>query len=411
MPQYIHRDRMTLHFGKRPSRLNRPLLIFWTLCMVGVGVALAHLDDLRAQVWNSVMGPPAPTRTASQSAVGAYDAYLDGDLATAETGFADAVRTDPTNLDFLYEYGRMLLFNSRDDRALEIADQAIAAAPQDPRGYALKVFALFGLDRTEEAVPVGLQALEIDPNFAPTYAALAWAYTDIGRWSQGLEMAGRAVQLDPNNVEARRALAYSLAYTGQPALAAHQMEAAIAIHPNLDVLYFELAGYYRGSQNEPAALAAYERILEHDPTNVKAMVRSCETYWGLRQDVLAQSYCEDALDLDPNSADAWAQIGQIYFTRRNYESAIDALQRCVDLGSQAIQCYYIRGLAHYYLAQCDQAVPILQEALNLADDEQIRSIVLEGLRLCAVTDDDYDESIIPTPAPTPTYVPTPIGVF
>jgi tetratricopeptide (TPR) repeat protein len=259
---------------------------------------------------------------------------------------------------------------------------------------------------------VGLTALDLDPNFAPTYAYMSGAYVSLGRWRQAQEMGGKAIELDPNNIDARRAFAFSLNWTGRYDLAVQNLEAAIAIQPNLDFLYFELAGAYSGLKNEPAMIAIYERVLEMEPENVKAMVRMCETYFGLRIDNLAQFYCEEALDRDPTFARAWKQAGMIYYTRRNYESSIDAFETCVALsGSQYVECWYLRGLAHYYLAQCDQAVPILQEGLAYTTEDSIKSIILDGLALCAQTDPNYDMSIVPTPAPTPTTVPTPIGIF
>lgn len=407
----INRDYSNLSFSGRRRGVSPLLLGLWVVSLVLIGLVLWRFNDIQPQVL-TMLQPPAPTVTAPTYANRAYEAYLAGDLVTAEAEFASAVQMAPTNIDYLYEYGRVLMYNNRPDRGLEVADQAIAAHPEDPRGFALKTYALDSLNRAEEAIPVGLTALDLDPDYAATYAFLSGAYNSLGRWRQAQEMGARAVELDPNNLDARRAFAFSLNWTGRYDLAVQQLEAAIEIHPNLDFLYFELAGAYTGLQNEPAKIAIYEHVLGMNSENTKAMVRMCETYFGMRIDNLAQYWCEEALDRDENDARAWKQVGMIYYTRRNYESAIDAFNTCVALaGPEYIECWYLRGLAHYRLDQCDLAVPILQEGLNYTDSEDIQRNILQGLYMCAEADENYDFSIIPTPAPTPTPIPTPIGIF
>ncbi len=407
----INREYSNLHFGRQRRRFSGLLILLWALAMLAVAVVIWQFETIQPRVL-AVVQPPPPTLTASQRAQVGYDAYLAGDLARAEAELGAAVGADPTNVSYLFEYGRMLMLQDKYEDALAVAEQAIAAAPADPRGYALKTYALDFLDRSEEAIPVGLTALELDPGFAPTYAYLSGAYRSTGRWGRAQELGARAVELDPNNIDARRAYALSLNWIGRNDLAVEQYEAAIAIHPNLDFLYFELAGAYAGLDREPSMIAIYEYLLEKNPENVQAMVRMCETYFGLRIDNYAQYYCEQALERDPALARAWKQVGMIYYTRRNYESAVDAFETCRELsGSRYVECWYLAGLAHYRLAQCELGVPLLQQALNYTDDPGIQTNILDGLYFCAESDDRFDFSIIPTPHPTPTPVPTPIGIF
>jgi hypothetical protein len=83
----------------------------------------------------------------------------------------------------------------------------------------------------------------------------------------------------------------------------------------------------------------------------------------------------------------------------------------VPFEDREIQCWYIRGLAHSLLAQCDQAWPVLQEALAMNPAESIKGFINEGLMLCVDYEDEYSIDDIPTPIPTPTMPPEPIGVF
>jgi tetratricopeptide (TPR) repeat protein len=198
------------------------------------------------------------------------------------------------------------------------------------------------------------------------------------------------------------------------------VRSAIQLHHRFDALYFELAAYYIAKSQYEAAILAYDTVLSMEPTNVKAYTRKCETYFTMREDSLAQEACEQAIQLDPTYPEAHRQLGMVRYTRRNYEGAIDSFEVCaslqeaqnVPLSQREIQCWYLRGLAWFLLARCDEAWPILHEALAMNPTEEIKALINKGLLSCVdVEEADYDISDIPTQIP-PTPIPAePIGVF
>ena len=109
----------------------------------------------------------------------------------------------------------------------------------------------------------------------------------------------------------------------------------------------------------------------------------------------------------------------VRYTSRNYEGAIESFETCarlqeeqgIPLPEREQACYYLRGLAWALLARCDQAWPILQDALQMNPAETIKGFINEGLMLCVNYDENYDISEIPTPVPTAVPTPEPIGVF
>jgi tetratricopeptide (TPR) repeat protein len=238
---------------------------------------------------------------------------------------------------------------------------------------------------------------------------LAIAYTNIGRYQEALQRGDLAIRQDPYDAGARRAFSYPLIFTGRYNEAIEQLEQAIAINPNVTAPYFELASLYRRINQSEMAVAIYNRVLEIDPTNERAFLRLCETYAAKGLFREGEPFCSTALDLNPAYADAYRMQGQIRYSRRNYEGAIQSFQTCVDLGSQAIECYYIRGLAHYYLGQCDDAWRILNEALVRVTQDQIKGTILTGLTLVTTNCVAYRGQALPTPIPPTPIPPTPIG--
>lgn len=456
----IRRDYSQPFFSDRRRRRGRGfwLLVFFMGALVGGG--LAYIDSNFFQLQNAALHAigqgPAPTPFASNWAEEGYNRFMAGDMEQAAEMFGSAVRLQPTNVDYLYEYGRALLELARFEEAIAIGDQAINANPRDPRGYAIKARALDLNDQSEAAIPVGQQGLQVRADFAPIHAALASAYRNIDRYDVALDYAEQAIELDPLDANARRIYALNLMWVGRRDEAIEQLEEAIAINPNLTAPYFELAVLYRSQNEFELAVATYETVLTIDPGNPRANLRLCQVYIQIGQDSRAEGYCEDALFNDPNYAEAMSTLGWVMYRRRNYEGAIEQFRTCEqrlsavaaqpgrvtvsetgasllmqvgalsaeepgytihvdDLNEDTIRCFYMRGLAHYYLGECDASWTLLNDSLDMTTGlpqyvaDTVGSQIGDGLSGVTARCTGYIGRALPTAIPPTAIPPTPIG--
>ncbi len=371
----IRRDYNQPFFSNRRKR--RHLWRWLILYIVGLGAFLWVVDSqfntLQKAVLDAAGMSPPPTPFASELATDAMERMLAGNLPDAADLLRRAVEQQPQNVDYLYEYGRILLELGNDvpayyQEAVTMGDRAISANPNDPRGYALKARALDLSGDPANAIPVGQAGLNVDRNFAPLYSALSSAYRNIDRYDTAIENAERAIELDPLDPNARRIYAYALVWVGRTDEAIDQLEQAVQLNPNLAGPYFELAGLYRARAGQSqdtvmaqelyaSSIALYEQILAMQPENARAYLRLCDAYFEARENRRAQDYCAEAVAINPQYAQAWASLGQTQYSQRNYEGAIESFGQCVALaGNDAdIRCFYLRGLAHFYLGVCDDA--------------------------------------------------------
>jgi tetratricopeptide (TPR) repeat protein len=433
----IKRDYSQPFFSDRRKR--RGLWRWLFLWMIVIGGFLFFVDSnfstLQLMALDAVGQAPPPTPFASELANQGVDAFAAGDLEAARDLLRRAVMQQPGNVDYLYQYGRVLIELGVDDNTLyaeatAIGEQAIQANPNDPRGYFVKARAMDLEGDSANAVPIGQAGLQVDRNFAPLYTALSSAYRSIDRYDVALTNSERALELDPNDPEGHRVYALALIWVGRREEALDQLEQAVGLNPNLASPYFELASMYRamaiqdanGGQSEyEMAIATYEKIIAMHPDNAKAYLRLCETYTQLGDHRRGQGYCEDALSLRPEYPEAWRALGQTQYPQRNYEGAIESFETCVRLeasrpqADQEIECFYLRGLAHYYLGDCPQAWDILTESINrqslVTDDpaDPVLSNSVHGLELVTQNCTGFAGRALPTAIPPTAIPPTPIG--
>lgn len=438
----IRRDYSQPFFSGRRRRRGmwRWLLLYALL----VGGFLFFVDSqfsrLQSMALEMVGQAPPPTPFASELATRGMELYMAGNLLEAANFFQQSVIQQPNNVDYLYEYGRILLELGGENAtyytdAIAIGDQAINANPNDPRGYAIKTRALDLSGQPEQAVPVGQLGLNIDPNFAPLHAALSSAYLRIDRYDVALNEAERAIDLDPNDPSSRRIYSYALTWVGRSDEAIEQLRQALSLNPNMAGPYFELAAQYRAQaqraedtalaqERYAEAIALYEEVLAMQPENARAYLRLCDAYFEARENQRAEDYCVEAVTINPQYSAAWASLGQTQYSQRNYEGAIESFDMCIQTAANNdydIRCAYIRGLAHYYLAdtpdECLEAWNILTETLNRIapevriDTNPIYTNTVEGLRLITVSPycTGFQGRALPTAVPPTPIPPTPIG--
>ncbi len=410
----INRNYSKQFFSDRRRGISGAPLLLALLalaCVIGAMLAFGYVfrGEVEARV-NEFMGTPRPTPTllANEYAQRGFASFRDGKLEQAVSDFDLAVSQRPQDIGYLYEFGIILLESGNDQRAAEMGNRAIEAAEADARGYALMARALMWSDPAA-AIPFAVSGLERKPDFAPLHAALAIAYTNIGRYAEGLQSGIRATELDPLDSFAFRAYSIPLIYTGRSSEAIAALEKAVAISPKLTAPYFELAAQYRKENYQEMAVGIYRRILELEPASAKAYLRICQTYAEIGEFLEGTRFCETATEIDETYAPAWQYLGQLQYNRRNYESALESLENCVANGSTAVECYYIRGLAYYFLGECSTAWDVLLEAFLYTNQQSIIDIINTGLGDIRANCPGFESAQLPTAIPPTPIPPTPIG--
>jgi serine/threonine protein kinase/Tfp pilus assembly protein PilF len=216
--------------------------------------------------------------------------------------------------------------------------QQMAQAPMENadayRFYVLgrHEFDQFSPEHFKKAADYFQQAIDKDPSYADAYGGLADAYSLLGYFVPSTRQAvfakaraasAHALSLDDRSAEAHLALAIVHWMSWEFSAAEPEYQRAAELNPNF--------------RNAPEAYSNY----------LVSMGRFSEA---LEED-------HRALELDPLSLDANLQEGVVFEEQRDYDKAIAALQKTLEIDPNF-------GLAYNYLAKCYEAKGMYDKSMD-----------------------------------------------
>ena len=202
-----------------------------------------------------------------------------------------------------------------------------------------------GADNMRAAIAAFRRTVELDANHAPAHAGLARAYITIGFMgvtsqaearTNALAAASRAVSLDADSSEAHEALAdlkfyYDWDWPG--AEAAYQK--AIDLSPNSSRAHSQYARFLSARGQMAAAIDEANRSAAVDPMSSSGASTQAMVHYYARDFDRALADASHALQLSPGSAGAHFVLARIHGARGEYDDALKANTRAVELAGRA----------------------------------------------------------------------------
>jgi tetratricopeptide (TPR) repeat protein len=302
-------------------------------------------------------------------------------LEAAITAYREAVKGDPANAQLLAQLARIQVYSSamlvKDEEikarlaeALESAKQAVDLAPDDSFTHAIYAFALdwnanptlITDDREiqkllSKAENEAVRALQLDNTNTLALAFYAEILVDEQKWTQAEQYIQQALDRDSTLMDVHRVHAYVLESLGEYALAIEAYDRAIAITPNLTLLYQRAGANYRrlafDSPNETVQTELYEKSLEYfdktatinkqlDIKDPGPYLSIAKTYSQMGQFFVAIRNVQKTIEFEPGNAVLYGELGVLYHKNRNYETGILALG-CAVRGCTAEESCPARG--------------------------------------------------------------------
>ena len=327
--------------------------------MVGVLGATPVIKENRAFAQDAP--PPATTPTApapsdadaKAQAIQAYNAGLDAvrksDWTGAATSFEKAVTLDPKDTSSFMFLGFVRLKQEKFDdalTALQTAEKMIS--PADTAGK------------------------------ATLYNNMGLVYWNKNQPSDAIAAYKKALDFDKKASDAQYNLAFALLAQKRYSDATPQLEALVKTTAQPEMvaaLYDALGEAYENQKNWAGALGAYTKAIEALPKEPAyqlhkglALINS-----NRKNDAvpfLAEVIKLDPQSTDPQSAEAFLQLGAIYIEKRNWPEAQDKLTRYVALRKDDSLGWFNLGVAFDYAGNFEKALEAYAKARKTRSEKR-----------------------------------------
>jgi serine/threonine protein kinase/tetratricopeptide (TPR) repeat protein len=227
------------------------------------------------------------------------------------------------------------------------------------------------LKNVRSAIGFFEQALKKDSSFALAYAGVADASLIMYRetkdsvWSaKALGAAEQARALSEDQPEIHLALGSVYRASGRTAEAIVELKRALELAPNSDEAYRRLASVYLASGRGAEAIQAYQKAVELNPYYWVNHNGVGNAYYQLADyEKAAESY-RRVIELDPNNPYAYNNLGAVLVQSGKFQEAVEPLQKSLQFSADG-QAYSNLGIAYFYLRQYDKALPAYEKAVQL----------------------------------------------
>ena len=323
--------------------------------MVGVLGAMPVIGENRAYAQDAPATPPTPAPApapldaeAKTQAIQAYNAGLDAvrksDWTSAAASFEKAVTLDPKDTSSFMFLGFVRLKQEKFDdalTALQTAEKMIS--PADTAGK------------------------------ATLYNNMGLVYWNKNQPSDAIAAYKKALDFDKKASDAQYNLAFALLAQKRYSDATPQLEALVKTSTQPEMvaaLYDALGEAYENQKNWAGALGAYTKAIESLPKEPayqlhKGLALINSNRKGDAVPFLAEVIKLDPQSTDPQSAEAFLQLGAIYIEKRNWSEAQDKLTRYVALRKDDSLGWFNLGVAFDYASNFDKALEAYAKAEKL----------------------------------------------
>jgi TolB-like protein/DNA-binding winged helix-turn-helix (wHTH) protein/Tfp pilus assembly protein PilF len=239
---------------------------------------------------------------------------------------------------------------------------------------------LYWNKRTEEnlnkAIALFQSAIKEDPNYAPAHVGLADCYNGLGVVQIGAlppsdarrlaeENATRALALDPTLADAYTALAYVKHYNWDWNAAEQDFKRAIDLNPSYANAHNFYASFLMSRGRIEESIASSTRARELDPFSLAISAQRGFLLENARRYGEAIEQLRSVIAMDPNHYQAHWFLGHTYAANKQFDEAIAASQKAVDLSERAPGALGMLGLVYGLAGKNDEANKILNELLEL----------------------------------------------
>ena len=173
---------------------------------------------------------------------------------------------------------------------------------------------------------------------------LGLCYVMAKRYSEALQTFARLYGVKQDSAAAHLILGRMLLRQGFDPAAQNEINAALAISPQLPLAHLTLGEILVYGGDYPKAAQEFQAELALNPTCTEALTHLGDVYWRLQRDDESQQVLRRSISLSSSAAEPYVVLGKVLLREGQPDLAEQNLHRAINLDSSSYT-------AHYFLAQ------------------------------------------------------------
>ncbi len=249
------------------------------------------------------------------------------------------------------------------EQAQTAFERWVELEPDKAEAHDALAWTLYELERYDEAIPVFDYALKLKET-ASSYHGLGASYYKLEEWERALAAFERWVELEPDKGTAYSSIGWSLNRLERYQEAVSAFKRALEANADGDI-FFGLGNSYSNLGEFEQAQTAFERWVELEPDKAEAHDALAWTLYELERYDEAIPVFDYALKLK-ETASSYHGLGASYYKLEEWERALAAFERWVELEPDKGTAYSSIGWSLNKLHRYEEAVVAFSEALKLS---------------------------------------------
>ena len=255
------------------------------------------------------------------------------------------IEKNPNDIQSRYERAKVLLNMNRNSEAMSDIDRALKEAPDNVDFLLLKADICLRNGNMAECYKVLQHAEEISSDNQEVLLKMGEITFDSKDYDRSLEYLSRVTKKDEDNRAALFMKGFIYMEKGDTASAVQFFRRVCDRYPDYAAA-FEQLGVLYASRQEPLAVEYLNTAIQLEPSNTNALYALAMFYQNTEQMDEAESLYRQILVINPNSADAYHNLGWIELTfYHDYARAIEFFDKALEIDPQMENAIINRQLA------------------------------------------------------------------
>jgi protein O-GlcNAc transferase len=305
--------------------------------------------------------------------------YLYGKTKNYDAALADinsVLAVEPKNAVMLKAAGEINLERGNYSASLPFLERALAADPKDGDAYYYVARARSGMGEVKAQVDAGEKAISNGTRMVgETYFLLGDGYQRSRNVDGAIAAYQKAISAKPDNYRAYRSLSEVFRSENRFDEAAATTKEGLKRFPNDADMYTDLSWYLSLGGKPDEAIAAAKSAITLQPNGSLGYTDLCRAYNDAKSYDLAIAACNNALRLKPNDGETYFYLARSYDLKsaersteapKYYRLAIPGLVEYTSKNPAYSDGWYLLGNAYFADSQWEKAIAAYRKCLELS---------------------------------------------